>query len=106
MARIRSIHPGLMSDEAFMTLTVENPVAIPLLLCLWMEADDDGVFEWKPLTLKAKALPAATVDINELLGILSGLNFIRQFSVDGKSYGAIRNFKHWQRPKLPKVKWP
>jgi len=106
MARIRSIHPGLMSDEAFMTLTVENPVAIPLLLGLWMEADDDGVFEWKPLTLKAKALPAAAIDINVLLGVLIDLNFIRRFDVDSKPYGAIRNFKHWQRPKLPKVKWP
>lgn len=89
-----------------MTLTVENPVAIPLLLGLWMEADDDGVFEWKPLTLKAKALPAAAVDINDLLGVLSDLNFLRKFDVDGKAFGAIRNFKHWQRPKLPKVKWP
>lgn len=106
MARIRSIHPGIMSDEAFMTLTVENPIAIPLLLGLWMEADDDGVFEWKPLTLKAKALPAAPIDVVALLTVLCDLNFIRQYAVDAKPYGAIRNFKHWQRPKLPKVKWP
>lgn len=106
MARIRSIHPGLMADEAFMTLTVETPLAIPLLLGLWMEADDDGIFEWKPLTLKAKSLPAAPVDVNELLSVLCGLNFIRMYEVDGRCYGAVRNFKQWQRPKLPKVKWP
>jgi hypothetical protein len=106
MSRIRSIHPGLLSDEAFMTLTVEQPVAIPLLLGLWMEADDDGVFEWKPLTIKAKTLPAPLVDVNVLLELLVSLNFIRKFEASGKLYGAIRNFKHWQRPKLPKVKWP
>jgi len=106
MSRIRSIHPGLLSDEAFMTLTVDQPVAIPLLLGLWMEADDDGVFEWKPLTIKAKTLPAPLVDVNSLLELLISLNFIRKFEASGKVYGAIRNFKHWQRPKLPKVKWP
>jgi hypothetical protein len=106
MSRIRSIHPGLMSDEAFMTLTVEHPVAIPLLLGIWMEADDDGIFEWKPLTIKAKCIPAVTTDVTALLECLVNLNFIRKFEASGKPYGAVRNFKHWQRPKLPKVKWP
>lgn len=95
-----------MSDEAFMTLTVENPVGVALLIGLWMEADDDGIFEWKPLTIKAKTIPAPMVDINLLLDLLVNLRFIRQFEVSGKPYGAIRNFKLWQRPKLPKVKWP
>ncbi|NSY17238.1 hypothetical protein [Neorhizobium sp. AL 9.2.2] len=106
MSRIRSIHPGLMSDEAFMTLTVEHPLGVALLLGLWMEADDDGVFEWKPLTIKAKTIPAPLVDINLLLEVLVSLRFIRKFEASGKPYGAIRNFKLWQRPKLPKVKWP
>ena len=71
MARIRSVHPGLLTDEAFMTLTVESPLAIPLLVGLWMEADDAGTFEWKPLTLKARILPAITQNISELLDVLS-----------------------------------
>jgi hypothetical protein len=106
MARIRSIHPGLFSDENFMRLTVECPIAIPLLLGLWTEADDDGIFEWKPLTIKAKTLPAAAVDIDALLDILLSLNFVMRYEVSGRSYGAIRNFKTWQRPKQPKVKHP
>lgn len=106
MSRIRSIHPGIISDEAFMTLTVEAPLAIAVLLGLWMEADDDGIFEWKPLTIKVKSIPAAPVEITELLNTLMRLNFIRQYEAEGKQYGAIRNFKAWQRPKQPKVKWP
>ena len=106
MSRIRSIHPGLFTDESFMTLTVEAPLAIPLLLGIWAEADDDGVFEWKPLTLKVKTIPATGADTNELMGRLASLNFIRRFDIGDKSFGAIRNFKDWQRPKQPKVKFP
>ena len=102
MARIRSVHPGLLTDEAFMTLTVESPLAIPLLVGLWMEADDAGTFEWKPLTLKARILPAITQNISELLDVLSKLNFIRSFEIEGKSLGVIRNFVKFQRPKSPK----
>lgn len=106
MSRIRSIHPGLFSDESFMTLTIQAPLCIPLLLGLWTEADDGGVFEWKLLTLKAKILPAVGVDMEVLMSTLVDLHFIRQFSLNGKDYGAIRNFKTWQRPKQPKLKHP
>ena len=106
MSRIRSIHPGLFSDESFMSLTIDNPICIPLLLGLWTEADDDGVFEWKPLTIKAKVLPAAMVDVTAMLDVLLGLNFILKYDAAGKTYGAIRNFKTWQRPKQPKVRYP
>lgn len=102
MARIRSIHPGLLTDEAFMTLTINRPVAIPLLLGLWIEADDSGTFEWKPLTLKARILPAVSEDIGALLSDLVSLNFIKRFEIDGKSFGVIRNFVRFQRPKSPK----
>ena len=101
MARIRSIHPGIFTDEAFMGLTVECPLAIPLLLGLWAEADDAGSFEWKPLTLKARILPAATCDTPELLGVLVAANFIRRFEIDGRLIGVIRNFVKFQRPKSP-----
>lgn len=89
-----------------MALTVDHPLCIPLLIGLWTEADDDGVFEWKPLTIKAKVLPAAPVDMGALLEVLVSLDFIMKFDANGKAYGAIRNFKTWQRPKQPKVKYP
>ena len=63
MARIRSLHPGFWTDEVTMTLSVECPLGIPVLQGLWNEADDQGVFEWKPLVIKAKVLPAAMVNL-------------------------------------------
>jgi hypothetical protein len=101
MARIRSIHPGLFTDEAFLELTRACPAAIPLLLGLWCEADDAGSFAWKPNTLKARILPVAPVVIEELLGALLALNFIRKFEIDGQTIGVVRNFVKFQRPKRP-----
>jgi hypothetical protein len=98
MSRIRSIHPGLFTDEAFMQAT---PNARLLLIGIWTEAWDDGVFEKKPLTLKAKIFPADNVDVSELLTELEGLGFFQTFKVAGKSYGAVRNFRKFQRPKKP-----
>jgi len=106
MARIRSIHPGILTDETFMTLTVESPLAIALMIGLWMEADDSGTFEWKPITLKARCLPAANVDVGELLDALQLVGMVKRFEVDGKPYGVIRNFVKYQRPKDPKCVHP
>jgi hypothetical protein len=106
MARIRSIHPGFWTDDAVMELTVTAPLAIPLLLGLWNEADDQGVFVAKAVTLKARILPAVTVAVEPLLDLLESLNFIRRFAHAGKQYGAIRNFRKYQRPKSPQATHP
>jgi hypothetical protein len=98
MARIRSIHPGLFTDEAFMSA---SPHARLLVIGIWCEAWDDGVFEWKPLTLKARLFPVDNVDVVALLNELEALDFLKYFDVKGKAYGAIRNFCKWQRPKSP-----
>lgn len=98
MSRIRSVHPGLFTDEAFMAAS--TPARL-LLIGLWCEAWDDGVFDWKPLTLKVKLFPADAVEVGPLLDELANLNFIKRFEVDGKAYGVIRNFQRYQRPKKP-----
>lgn len=41
MSRIRSIHPGLWTDEAFVSL---SPMARLFLMGLWNECDDMGSF--------------------------------------------------------------
>jgi hypothetical protein len=99
MARIRSIHPGFFTDEAVLELIKTHPEAVPLLLGLWCEADDRGTFEWKPLMLKARILPTASCEVGELLGYLSGLNFIRRFEIGGRQFGVVRNFAKYQRPR-------
>ena len=87
MSRIRSIHPGLFTDEAFMALSMSARV---VLMGLCTEADDHGVFAWKPLTLKARLLPADNVDMVALLGELEKMDFLKRFSDDGHEYGIIR----------------
>lgn len=99
MARIRSVHPGLFTDEAFAALSMGARV---LLIGLWTEADDQGVFEWNALKLKMRVFPADAVDVAALLLELDSAGVIRQFSSGGRTYAAIRNFRKYQRPKSPK----
>jgi len=103
MARIRSVHPGFFTDEAVVSCSAEARL---LLIGLWTEADDGGVFAWKTLTLKMRLFPADNVDANELLAELEGANIIRRFEAEGSVWGAIRNFMEFQRPKAPKITLP
>lgn len=103
MARIRSVHPGLFTDEVFMGL---SPHARIVIIGLWTEADDNGVFEWKPLTLKARLLPVDAVDMQELLSELEASNAIKRFEYSGRVYGAIRNFRKYQKPQKPTAQHP
>lgn len=103
MSRIRSIHPGLFSDEAFVSLTPQAQVFWIGLLC---DADDQGVFEWKPVSLKMRILPAAASDVLPLLEELETHRLIRRFDSAGLLLGAIRNFCRYQRPKWPRAAYP
>lgn len=97
MPRIRSLHPGLFTDENYACLSF---AARELLKGLWVEADDSGIFEWKPLTLKMRIFPADQVDVPDLLAELERA-WVRRFEVGGKSFGACKNFCRYQRPKKP-----
>lgn len=103
MSRIRSVHPGLASDEAFMTMTMAAKAAWPLL---WTECDDAGVFEWKPIVLKARIFPAESLDFAAILSELVELGCVKRVEIEGKPYGLIRNFGKYQRPKSPAYKFP
>lgn len=98
MSRIRSIHPGFFTDEDLVSVSM---AARLLIIGLGIEADDKGVFEWKPLTLKMKIFPADNVNVSECLSELEAVNAIRSYEIDGRKYGAIRNFRRFQRPKTP-----
>lgn len=103
MARIRSVHPGLWTDEAFASL---SDAAQILFIGLWTEADDKGIFEWKPLTLRMRLRPAKDGDMTQLLSELVEAGCVRRYEIDGRQYGAIRNFRKFQRPKSPNDVWP
>lgn len=103
MARIRSIHPGLASDECYMSMSMPAKAAWPML---WTECDDHGVFEWKPIVLKARIFPADNIDFAGLLAEFVELGCVMKAEVGGKPYGFIRNFCKYQRPKSPTYRHP
>lgn len=101
MARIRSVHPGIFTDEAFAGLSMAARV---LLIGLWTEADDQGVFDWKPITIKMRIMPVDNVDVPALLAELERADVVKRFQQDGKTFGAVRNFCKYQKPKTPKFR--
>jgi hypothetical protein len=86
-----------------MSLSMPARLTVP---GLWAESDDCGVFPWKPLTLKARILPADNVDMGDILSELARADFIVCFEHDGKKYGAVKNFRKYQRPKKPSQFYP
>ncbi|PTR06422.1 MULTISPECIES: hypothetical protein [unclassified Novosphingobium] len=103
MSRIRSVHPGLWTDEEFVCLSA---MARLLFIGIWNECDDGGCFEWRPLRLKMRILPADSVDMDALLAELVENRCILKYDSDGASYGAVRNFCRFQRPKKPTLFCP
>lgn len=78
-----------------------SPMARLLTLAIRNEADDQGVFEWKPVTIKMRLMPADNVDVSELLAEMEANNQVRRFEWGGRQFGVIRNFGKFQRPKKP-----
>jgi hypothetical protein len=103
MARIRSVFPGLFTDEAFIMLGSDAQI---FLIGLWTEADDQGVFEWKPMTLRVRLRPGRDGDVVPILEELAAGDCIKKYEVDGRHYGAIRNFRKYQKPKSPNAVHP
>ena len=98
MARIRSVHPSFFTDEAVVSC---SPLARLLYIGLWTDADDQGVFEWKPLQIKMRLLPGDNADTAALLSELVDVGLIHRQDVGAKPYGFIRDFRRFQRPKKP-----
>lgn len=103
MSRIRSVHPGFFTDEDLVSCSV---TARMLFIGLGVEADDKGLFEWKPLTIKMRIFPADHVMVDELLAELVNVGAIKQYEIDGRKYGAIKNFRKFQKPKTPNDIYP
>jgi hypothetical protein len=103
MARIRSIHPTQWTDEEFVSCSAHARL---LAIGLRNEADDNGVFEWKPITLKMRLLPADNLDVEHLLSELIQHRQVHRYETGGKQYGIIRNFHRYQRPKKPNFTFP
>lgn len=98
MARIRSVHPGLWTDEAFVEMTVHARL---FLIGIWNEADDCGLLQWRPTRLKMRLAPADTIDAEAVMDELVRFGFLVRFSRGGIEYAAVKNFRKFQRPKNP-----
>ena len=98
MARIRSIHPGLFTDEDFVVL---SDAAQILYVGLLTECDDQGAFEWKPIQIRIKLRPGKDGPVDALLEELVAVKRIMSYEHDGRKYGLVRNFQRYQRPKKP-----
>jgi hypothetical protein len=99
MARIRSIHPGLFSDPEFASLSADAQM---FYLGLLTEADDNGIFEWKPNMLRIRLRPLKDGSVEPLLSELQESQKVSRYEMGGRQYGAVRNFRKFQRPKSPK----
>lgn len=97
------MHPGQWTDDMFVTC---SPLARLLALGLRNESDDNGIFEWNPVKLKMRVLPADNCEIESLLVELVASQQIVQYEVSGKKYGLIRNFTKYQKPKYPTYLYP
>jgi hypothetical protein len=73
---------------------------------IWNECDDQGSFEWSPLKLKMRILPADNADAVELLTELKEAGCLTEYEIDGRKLGAVRNFAVYQRPKKPNSVYP
>lgn len=98
MPRIRSIHPGYWTDETIVSVSRDARL---LFIGLWNECDDKGAFEWKPVSLKMRLFPVDDLDVVALLGELTRADLVRSYTANGRRFGAVRNFRQYQRPKKP-----
>lgn len=86
-----------------MTMSMAAKAAWPLL---WTECDDHGIFEWKPIVLKARIFPADNLDFAAILAEYVELGCVVRVECEGKPYGLIRNFGKFQKPKNASYKHP
>lgn len=98
MARIRQTSPEQWTDPEFVAMT---PLARLLALAIRNECDDNGTFDLNPRKLKMRLLPGDNCDVEALIGELVANCQIIKYEINGKSYGMVRNFTKFQRPKKP-----
>jgi hypothetical protein len=101
MGRIRTVKPEFPRHEGLYEL--EKKTGFPLRLIylgLWMVADREGRFRWKPRILKLDVLPFDEIDFSAALDALEAAGFIQRYQVNGEVYGWIPTFLKHQRPNV------
>lgn len=100
--RKRMINPEFFTDgELVEGLDVGGRL---FYIGLWCVADDSGVFEWSPLTLKMKIFPGDDISrtcLENYLTRLEEMGKVRRFEANGKVYGWLVNFLKHQKVDKP-----
>jgi len=91
--RIRQIRPEFWTDDRIAELSI---TARLLFIGLWHCSDKNGNCEWRPKALKARIFPFDDIDINPLLAELLTHGDVRQYCIDGREYGQIVRWTHFQ----------
>lgn len=98
MARIRSIKPEFFRHHELYLAEKESRLPLRVAFSgLWLCADKEGRFKWKPVQLKLDVLPYDDIDFSDVLNNLENTGFIKKYESGGKEYGWIPSFKEHQR---------
>ena len=100
MARIRTFKPEFLRHEELQLLERNHSGKYPMFVFmgLWAVCDKQGVFPWKPLSLKLDIYPFLEYEMEETLNILYENGFIQKFTAaDNNTYGFVINFEKHQR---------
>ena len=98
MARIRTVKPEFFKHHDL--YLAEKECGLPLRVGfqgLWICADKEGRFKWRPAALKLDALPYDECDFEDVLIELAIAGFIVKYMAAGKEYGYIPSFRDHQR---------
>lgn len=105
MARIRTIKPQFWFDEDLGSVPREARL---LYIGLWNMSDDQGVFEWRPMQIKAQIFPydsdITPADIAKWMSELEKIGNLKPFENGGHKFGYIPTFLKHQEIKNPS-KW-
>lgn len=104
MPRNRIIKPEQTTDENFVECSDKTRLFVILVRNF---ADDNGIFEVKPRTLKMQIFPGDdNIDMEQILEEFFALHHGKSYTSNGKKYALIRNFhKHQTIPK-PGFQYP
>ena len=98
MARIRTVKPEFFKHHDLYKAEKESELPLRLgFQGLWLCADKEGRFKWRPTSLKLDILPFDDLDFEDVLIELAIAGFIVKYEVVGKHYGYIPSFRDHQR---------
>lgn len=102
MARIRSVHPELCTDDVMARLPAEVERTF---VRLWTHLDDEGRCVDNPQLIKAALLPlhddVTVADVDEHLDELAAVGLLRRYEANGKRFLTVKpeSWKQWQKPR-------